>query len=221
MHNLATKTDSLRANWRPSQVYVLATVCLLIGVSGGYLFRGSEGARATAAVSADPTKTAQGEASAPRMPTLEQMKHMADKKTEPLLEKLKTDPNNADLLGQVGAIYKSTHQFKEAAAYYEKSLQIDPRNAGTRTEMASCLYYTGDVDGALAQLQQALNDHPNDANSLFNLGVIKWQGKQDSKGAVAAWQQLLKSNPQLEANRKAQVEKLIADARLGSMKEQK
>ena len=44
--------------------------------------------------------------------------------------------------------------------------------------------------------------------------MIKWQGKQDSKGALAAWQELLKSNPQLSPDRKAQVEKLMADAQM-------
>ena len=80
--------------------------------------------------------------------------------------------------------------------------------------MASCLYYNGDVDGAISQLQQSLRVDPKDANSLFNLGMIKWQGKQDSKGAVAAWQQLLKSNPQLSAERKATVQKLMADVQM-------
>ena len=148
------------------------------------------------------------------MPSLDQMKQMADKKAAPLLEKLKGDPNNSDLLLQVGKIYKSTHQFKEAAGYYDKALQVDPKNVAVRTAMASCLYYNGDVDGAISQLQQALHYDPKDANSLFNLGMIKWQGKQDSKGALAAWQQLLKSNPQLSADRKAQVQKLMADVQM-------
>ena len=41
--------------------------------------------------------------------------------------------------------------------------------------------------------------------------MIKWQGKQDGSGALAAWQELLKSNPQLSADRKATVQKLMAD----------
>jgi cytochrome c-type biogenesis protein CcmH/NrfG len=148
------------------------------------------------------------------MPSLEEMKKMADTKAAPLLEKLKGDSNNSDLLIQVGNIYKATHQFKEAATYYDKALQVDPKNVAIRTEMASTLYYNGDVDGAISQLQQALRYDPKDANSLFNLGMIKWQGKQDSKGAVAAWQQLLKSNPKLSAERKAQVQKLMADVQM-------
>jgi cytochrome c-type biogenesis protein CcmH/NrfG len=149
-----------------------------------------------------------------KMPSLEEMKQMAEKKAEPLLEKLKSDPNNKDLLVQVGNIYEATHRFKDAATFYGRALQVDPKNVVLRTQMASCLYYDGDVDGAITQLQQSLQDSPKDANSLFNLGMIKWRGKKDSKGAVAAWQQLLKLNPQLSPDRKAQVQKLMADAQM-------
>jgi cytochrome c-type biogenesis protein CcmH/NrfG len=191
----------------------------VVGLAIGYLFRGSQSPAAppqpaanaqAAPTNAQPAAGAMGG----HMPSLEEMKQMADKKAAPLLEKLKGDPNNSDLLIQVGNIYKSTHQFKEAASYYDKALQIDPKNVAIRTEMASCLYYNGDVDGAISQLQQSLRVDPKDANSLFNLGMIRWQGKQDSKGAVAAWQQLLKSNPQLSAERKATVQKLMADVQM-------
>ena len=146
-----------------------------------------------------------------RMPSLEEMKRMADKQAAPLLEKLKSDPNNSALLVQVGAIYHATHQFKEAAAYYGRAVQIDPKNVAVRTKLASSLYRSGDVDGAIAQLNQALSYDPKDANALFDLGMIRLQGKQDGKGAVAAWQRLLKTNPQLSADRKAMVQKLMAN----------
>jgi cytochrome c-type biogenesis protein CcmH/NrfG len=64
----------------------------------------------------------------------------------------------------------------------------------------------------MKQLDQSLKDDPKNANSLFNIGMIRWQGKQDPQGAVTAWKQLLKMNPDLEAQKKAQVEKLISDA---------
>ncbi len=77
------------------------------------------------------------------MPTLEQLKIMGDKKAAPLFEKLKADPNNAALLAQIGAIYKATHQFKDAEDYYSKSLKADPGNVATRGDLAACLYFTG------------------------------------------------------------------------------
>ena len=174
--------------WRTNQVYAMASTCLVIGLASGYLFRGS------AAVSAPVQQTAQAVAPAgdvagthPQMPGLEDMKRMADKKAEPLLTKLKTDPNNSSLLNQIGTLYKATHQFKEAAGYFQRAIDADPKNVAARTDLASCLFYQGDADGAIQQLQQSLSYDPKDANSLFNLGMIRLQAKNDSSGAVSAW----------------------------------
>jgi cytochrome c-type biogenesis protein CcmH/NrfG len=199
--------------WQAKQVYAMAAVCLVVGLAIGYLFRGSQSPAPPVPEASRTQPSGMGSMGA-KMPSLDQMKQMADKKAEPLLEKLKSDPTNSDLLKQVGNIYEATHQFKDAAGYYDKALQADPKNVSIRTQLASTLYYNGDVDGAISQLQKALEYDPKDANSLFNLGMIKWQGKQDSKGALAAWQQLLKSNPQLSADRKATVQKLIADVQM-------
>ena len=205
--------------WDSKQVYAMAGVCLIIGLALGYLFRGSESAPVQ--VSEQPQMTSASGAQAPgqqQMPSLDQMKRMADKKAEPLLAKLKNDPNNSDLLNQVGTIYKATHQFKEAIGYYQKAVQANPKNVGARTDLASCLYYEGDVDGALGQLQQSLSYDSNDANSLFNLGMIRWKAKGDRKGAAEAWEKLLKSNPGIPNNKKAEVESLLADVRGESAK---
>jgi cytochrome c-type biogenesis protein CcmH/NrfG len=203
-------TVPARPGWQPLQVYIAAAFCLILGTALGYLFRGS----ASPAVAASNRTTAMPAPSsaAPQMPSLEQMKQMADKQAEPLLVQLKKTPGNADLLAKVGRVYESAHQFKDAAQYYGQSLQIDRQNVALRNEMASCLYYTGDVDGALAQFEQSLKFDSTNPNALFNLGMIRWQGKKDPKGAVAAWQQLLKSNPGLEAQKKDQVRRMIADA---------
>jgi cytochrome c-type biogenesis protein CcmH/NrfG len=215
---------------QPAQVYTMAAVCLLMGLAIGYLLLGSQTAGSAAGpaniaarqpVPAAAMGTAAAANGAPQpppghamhgghMPTLEEMRAMADKQAAPLLEKLKTDPNNSTLLMQVGAIYHGTHQFNEAAVYYGKAVNADPKNVALRTKLASSLYRSGDVDGALAQLKQGLHQDPTDANSLFDLGMIRLQGKQDSKGAVAAWQQLLKTNPQLSQERRDAVEKLMA-----------
>jgi len=217
MTNEPTTQPTARSAWQAKQAYAMAVICLVVGLAIGYLFRGSQSPALPAqpAANAQPSPAAGGMGGTTgQVPTLDQMKKMADKKAEPLLEQLKRDPKNSDLLFQVGKIYSSTQQFKEAAVYYDKALQVDPKNVHLRTEMASCLYYSGDVEGAIRQLQQSLHYDPKDANSLFNLGMIKWQGKQDSTGALAAWQELLKSNPQLSAESKAKVQKLMADVQM-------
>ena len=201
------------SGWQAKHAYAMAVVCLLLGLLAGYLLRGSESSKAAAAAAAGAAPATPVEAPTQQMPTLEQMKRMADRTAEPLLTKLQSDPKNAALLAQIGKVYESAHQFKEAADYYGKSLEIDPTSVANRNAMASCLYYNGDADGAIAQLEQSLRGDPKNANSLFNLGMVRWKGKNDAQGAAAAWEQLLKSNPSLEANKKAQVEKLLADVR--------
>jgi len=191
----------------------MAGICLAVGLLLGYLFRGSAARPNPATQSTHMPAAAAAPAAHPQMPSLEDMKRMADKKAGPLLAKLNTDPNNSDLLNQIGTLYKATHQFKEAAGYFQKAIDADPKNVAARTDLASCLFYQGDADGAINQLQQSLRYDPKDANSLFNLGMIRLQAKNDPSGAVTAWQQLLTLNPTLSADKKAAVEKLIAQAR--------
>ena len=45
----------------------------------------------------------------------------------------------------------------------------------------------------------------------MNIGIIKWQGKNDVPGAVAAWQTLLKLNPNFP--QKDVIEHMITEAK--------
>jgi cytochrome c-type biogenesis protein CcmH/NrfG len=200
--------DAIPASYiERSHVYAMAAICLFAGLGIGYILRTSQltAARPAAAVTAPRGAMPPGH-------SLEQLKQISDQKAAPLLEKLKTNPNDTSLLMQVAALYHTTHRFKEAADYYNRAVSIDPKNVVLRTKLASSLYRSGDVDGAINQLNTALTSAPNDANALFDLGMIKLQGKGDSKGAVAAWRHLLKSNPDLSPDRKAVVMKAMAGA---------
>ena len=198
---------------RSAQVYSMAALCLAVGLGIGYLMRGSQLAvlPPQSDIRAVTQTTPAGAKPTGHRPSLEEMRQMADKQAAPLLEKLKNNPNDSALLVQVGGIYHTTHRFKEAADYYNRAFDTDPKNVAVRTKLASSLYRNGDIDGAISQLNRALTYNPKDANALFDLGMIRLQGKGDPKGALAAWQQLLKTNPQLSPDRKATVLKLMAD----------
>jgi cytochrome c-type biogenesis protein CcmH/NrfG len=209
-----TKVDNkTTSTWTATQTYVMAAVCLLIGVLVGYLVRGSANPAVQATTSAEMQQPASAPPSAmgqQGMPTLEDMKRMADKKAEPLLATLKTDPKNVEVLNKTALTYKAAHQFKDAITYFQKALEIEPQNVPIRTDMASCMYYTGDVDGALAELDKALTYDPKHAGTLMNVGIIKWKGKNDVSGAISAWQTLLKLNPNFP--QKEVIEHLINEA---------
>jgi cytochrome c-type biogenesis protein CcmH/NrfG len=205
-------TSSSNEQWTSVQAYTLAVICLLVGIAGGWFIRGSQARGSEAGVSSTAvTAPGAGSSAAQAQPTADQMKKMADTQAAPLLEKLKADPNNPELLANIGNIYYDTQQYPTAIDFYRRSLKAQPSNAGVRTDMATAYWFSGDADGAIAEFNKALTYQPNNANTLFNLGIVKWQGKMDVEGAVAAWQKLLDTNPTYEGKEK--VQQLIAQAK--------
>lgn len=206
-----TNESSTEQQWTSIQAYTLAVLCLLLGIAGGWFVRGSQtsgpGTGAATVVAAPGT----GGSGAEAQPSSDQMKKMADTQAAPLLEKLKADPNNPELLANLGNIYYDTQQYPTAIDFYQRALKAQPSNAGVRTDMATAYWYSGNADGAIAEFNKALTYEPNNANTLFNLGIVKWQGKMDVEGAVAVWQKLLDTNPTYEGKEK--VQQLIAQAR--------
>jgi cytochrome c-type biogenesis protein CcmH/NrfG len=198
--------------WRPSHAYLMAVVCLVIGVAIGYLVRGSAPPKPVTTAAAvpkvdAPSPSSTGDTAPPATPTLDDMKRMAEKQAQPLLTELQKKPDDAALLNKTALTYKAAHQFDKAAEYFKKSLDSDPKNVAVRDDYASCLYYTGDVDGAIAQLQKSLTYDPKHPGTLYNLGMIEWKGKGNADAAVAAWEKLLKLNPNLR--QKEQIQHMI------------
>jgi cytochrome c-type biogenesis protein CcmH/NrfG len=180
----------------------MAVLCLLVGCAVGYLLRGSMGGGSTAApapavANEQPQPMPQG-GMGQQAPTPAQMKAMADKQAAPLLEQLKSRPNDAELIAQIGNMYYDAQIFPVAIDYYQKSLAITPKNSNVRTDMATAMFYSNDPDRAIAEFDHALKDDPKNSNALFNRGIVKWRGKMDVNGAVADWQLLLKQNPNYE-----------------------
>jgi cytochrome c-type biogenesis protein CcmH/NrfG len=214
MEEEVKQSGNTTSTWTPTQTYAMAVVCLLIGVLVGYLVRGSAkpaGQPVPVSAQMQPAAVPPSATGQKPMPSLDDMKRMADKQAEPLLAKLKTDPKNVELLNKTALTYKAAHQFQDAISYFQKALDVDPKNVAIRTDMASCMYYTGDIDGALAELDKSLTYDPKHPGTLMNIGIIKWQGKNDVAGAVAAWQTLLKRNPNFP--QKAVIEHMIAEAK--------
>jgi cytochrome c-type biogenesis protein CcmH/NrfG len=202
------------SNWTGTQAYVMAVICLVVGVAIGYLVRGSSGsnaANAAPATSAAPTAGMGNMQAMQQQPTPEQLKHMADVQAAPLLEKLKSDPSNPQLLSDVGNLYYDAHQFPTAIDYYQQSLKAKPGNSDVRVDMGTAMWYMGDADGAIEQFKTVLKTEPTKPIALMNLGVVEWQGKMNVNEAVAAWEKLLATNPNFEGKEK--VQELIAQVK--------
>lgn len=173
--------------WKSGQAYTLAVITLMLGLSLGYLFRGSSPALPTNI--APSGNWSSGSAAFPS-PSVS-----LNSTVQPLLERLKNEPNDADLLANIGNQYYDNRDYGKAIEYYEKSLKLRPDNANVRTDMGTAIWYSGDADRAIREYQTSLKYQPNHPQTLFNMGVVKWQGKQDAKSALNLWQKLLSVNP--------------------------
>jgi cytochrome c-type biogenesis protein CcmH/NrfG len=197
---LPSTSSGVAQNWSSTQAYLLAAFCLLLGVALGYLFRGSASSMPQSAGTPQSTGTPNAQAQA----ALQQS-------VGPLLEAVSRNPSDFDSLVRLGDLYYDGKQFPNAIQYYERALVIHPENPDVRTDLGTAYWYTGNADKALAEMETSLKYKPGHPQTLFNLGWVKWQGKADAKGAVAAWQKLLKTNP--DYPQKQQVEQYIAKAK--------
>lgn len=204
--------------WSNTQVFALAVVSVVLGVCGGLLI-GKARANVAPKVVATTEQTASpnGSVTVPAgltsdaAPSVQELKQAADAQAAPFVEKLKSDPANASLLANLGNIYYDAKQYPAAIEYYERSLKAQPADTSVRTDLGTAYWYKGDADTAITQFQKVLSYEPTKADTLFNLGIVEFEGKKDGKKAIAAWQKLLDTNPGY-AN-KEKVEQLIAQAK--------
>jgi cytochrome c-type biogenesis protein CcmH/NrfG len=190
--------------WTSTQAYLLAAFALLLGVAVGYLFRGSASPAAAAVASSATEQSAPQDSAAPVQAAVAQA-------AAPLLEAVSKDPKDYESLVKLGDLFYDAKQFPSAIQYYQKALEIHPENPDVRTDMGTAYWYSGNADKAVAAMETSLKYRPGHPQTLFNLGWVRWQGKADAKGAVEAWQELLKANPNYP--QKEQVEQYIAKAK--------
>ena len=191
--------------WSNVQAYGLAVVCLLLGIVTGYLLHAP-----TQAVADVPQQQQPPSAGMMNAPTPEQLKHMADSKAAPLLAELQKNPNDGDVLAQLGSIYFRTQQFPLAVEYYGRAAKAKPTADGF-VSLSNSYHFAGSDKLAIDTLKKALELDPNSADALFNLGLLSWQVNNDPKTAIQLWERFLKTNP--NHPRKAYVESMLARAK--------
>ena len=199
-HLPSTIKPATPAAWTGTQAYLLASFCLVLGVALGYLFRGSASSAPQAAAATQSTGVRADNTQA----ALQQS-------VAPLLDAVNRNPADYEALVKLGDLYYDGQQFPDAIQYYERAIVIHPEDPDVRTDLGTAYWYTGNADKALAEMEISLKYKPGHPQTLFNLGWVKWQGKADAKGAVAAWEKLLKANP--DYPQKQQVERNIAKAK--------
>jgi cytochrome c-type biogenesis protein CcmH/NrfG len=210
---------NLQRDWTSKKALILVGLCLALGISAGWLIRGVQSPAKPATIQARIPVPAAGISTAsanvaPQPPNPARLRQMADTQAAPLLAKLNANPKDPDTLSTLGNLYYDARQYPVAIDYYNRALQSRPSDASVRTDMATAYWYLGNADQAIAEFKTALTFAPSNPNTLFNLGIVKWEAKHDAAGAMADWKNLLDANPNYEQKDKvrqklSEVEKQI------------
>lgn len=194
--------------WTVYTALLFSVVTLAIGIALGWVLQPVVSPQKAVRPSDLTTEgNARPNMAAPQADPNAQLLAAADSQAAPLIEKLKADPKNTDLLISIGNLYYDAKQYAQAINYYGQTLKIKPADVNVRTDLATAYWYSGDADTALNEFDKALSYVPNNPNTLFNRGMVRWQGKMDAAGALADWKKLLATSPNYEG--KDQVQKMI------------
>ncbi len=166
---------------------LISGACLLLGLAVGYVIFGGQRAPVAVPFAAAP---APAPAAGGPQPGL-----MDEQQAQALRNILSRDPTNAQANTQLGHLYYDSGRFAEAVGPYQQALATDSRNVNLSTDLGTALWYSGRPDEAIAQFAKSLAIDPTHPQTLFNLGIVKRDGKQDLAGAVQAWEKLLATNP--------------------------
>jgi tetratricopeptide (TPR) repeat protein len=131
-------------------------------------------------------------------------------KIQSLKEMVKKDPKNLSAWMELGNLYFDSEQPEEAIEAYGKYLAIQPDNPDVRTDMGIMYRALGDFDRAIEEFKKAAQLDPKHTNSRYNIGIVLLHDKGNVKGAIQAWEEYLKVDPNSERARrvKAQMENL-------------
>ena len=108
---------------------------------------------------------------------------------------LASDPKNVRANVELGNRLYDAGRYSDAIPYYQQAFTLDSKNVSVSTDLATALYYAGRADEALVQFDKSLALDPKHAQTLFNIGIVKRDAKNDPQGAIMVWERLLADVP--------------------------
>lgn len=97
---------------------------------------------------------------------------------------------------ELGNLYFDTHQAKKSIGAYKKAIALGPVSADVWTDLGIMHREAAEPKLAVETFDTALKLNPKHENALYNKGVVLLHDLRDTAGALAAWENLLKANPQ-------------------------
>src|SRR5215212_711594 len=164
----------------PPQKYawmVYAIAAMMFGAIAGYIIAVETGRPAPVSTAVTQPSTA----AAPAAPLVDESELRAYR------DILARDPKNATAAVKAGNLLYDAQRYVEAIPFYQQAFALLPTDINVSTDLGTALWYAGRADEALAQYEKSLAINATHAQTLFNAGIVRADGKRDYDGAVAAW----------------------------------
>ena len=186
-----TKTDPTPAGYvQKGTLYIVAVVCVALGFFGGIVFS----ALKSVPNPPIPGMGASRQTEAPPAASSEQMLRVGA-----LEEETKKVPEKSETWAELGNAYFDAGQSEKAIQAYEKSLALKPDNADVMTDMGVMYRRMGQPQKAIAAFERAMAADPRHEISRYNKGIILLHDLSDMEGAISAWEDLVRINPDYKA----------------------
>ena len=104
-------------------------------------------------------------------------------------------PQDSQVRVDLGYLYFEAQRFEQAIPWFESALALDPRDVSVSTDLGVAYFYTDDIDRALGQFARSLEVDPAHAQTLLDIGIVLALGKQDFEGAIEAWEEVRRLDP--------------------------
>jgi type IV pilus assembly protein PilF len=124
---------------------------------------------------------------------------MDQKYTEALKSLLKAnelDPNNSEILNNLGMAYYFKGEKELAIKNVRQSLEVNEKNSDAKINLATIYYQEGEVAEAERLYKEVLKHltYDKQARTFYNLGVLEQDKKQNLEAAVAYFKKSLKED---------------------------
>jgi len=187
------------------ETVLTALVFLIVGFLAGYITDAQlnwnarqkpvvAGASAPSTPAGDASTTAAGGASTPGLPEghppidtdaiVAQFQQMAAQ-----------NPKDAEIRLKLANFLYDQKQYARSIEWYQRALELDPRNVNARTDLGTAYFYLGRPQDALREYRKSLEMNPRHEPTLLNTIVVNLEGTHDLAAAQAAWERLSQINP--------------------------
>jgi len=189
-----------RAEPLPGIAWLLLVVGLAVGGMVGYALHSAVGHRSEAGMPTGPADImAAGDGDQGVTPggAPQQMPPQVMQMVQGFRAALAKNPKDLDALIGLGNLDFDSGQWEKAIENYSRALEIDPKLADVRVDRAIAYHASGQNDLAKKELLRVTKELPTHKNAWLNLGVVNRE-LGDRPGALEAWEQYLKLDPQGE-----------------------